>query len=203
MYNIPFLSDYQQLPTFKIMKANIFPAIKLTIICLIFFSGLYTIIILGIAQIVPNGGKGNTISQNGKTYYDNIGQNFTEDKYFNSRPSAVGYNAAGSGGSNKGATNPEYLAVVQARIDTFMVHNQGIDKASIPVELVTASGSGLDPNISVRGAKVQVKRIAKIRNISEDKLLQLIDNLTEKPLLGFMGTSKINVLKLNLALESM
>lgn len=185
------------------MKTNIFPAIKLTIICLIFFSGLYTIIILGIAQIMPNGGKVNTISQNGKTYYDNIGQNFTEDKYFNSRPSAVGYNAAGSGGSNKGATNPEYLAVVQARIDTFMVHNQGIKKASIPVELVTASGSGLDPNISVGGAKVQVKRIAKIRNISEEKLLQLIDSQTEKPLLGFMGTSKINVLKLNLALESM
>ena len=84
-----------------------------------------------------------------------------------------------------------------------MVHNQGIEKASIPVELVTASGSGLDPNISVGGAKVQVKRIAKIRNISEEKLLQLIDSQTEKPLLGFMGTSKINVLKLNLALESM
>jgi len=89
----------------------------------VFFSGLYTVIMLGIARIVPNGGKGNTISQNGKIYYDNIGQNFTEDKYFNSRPSTVGYNAAGSGGSNKGATNPEYLAVVQARIDTFMVHN--------------------------------------------------------------------------------
>ncbi len=185
------------------MKNNIFPAIKLTIICLLLFSGLYTIVVLGIAQIVPNGGKGNTISQNGKTYYDNIGQNFTEDKYFNSRPSAVGYNAEGSGGSNKGATNPEYLAVVQARIDTFMVHNQGIPRASIPVELVTASGSGLDPNISVAGAKVQVKRIAKIRNISEEKLLQLIDNQTEKPLLGIFGTSKINVLKLNLSLESM
>lgn len=185
------------------MKTNIFPAIKLTIICFVFFSGLYTVIILGIARIVPNGGKGNTISQNGKTYYDNIGQNFTNDKYFNSRPSAVGYNAAGSGGSNKGATNPEYLAVVKARIDTFMVHNQGIEKANIPVELVTASGSGLDPNISVAGAKIQVKRIAKIRNISEEKLLQLIVNQTEKPLLGLMGTTKINVLKLNIALEKM
>ena len=166
-----------------------------------FFSGLYTVIMLGIARIVPNGGKGNTISQNGKIYYDNIGQNFTEDKYFNSRPSTVGYNAAGSGGSNKGATNPEYLAVVKARIDTFMVHNQGIEKANIPVELVTASGSGLDPNISVAGAKVQVKRIAKIRNISEEKLLQLIITQTENPLLGLMGTTKINVLKLNIALE--
>lgn len=185
------------------MKTNLFPAIKLTIICLVFFSGIYTVIMLGIAQISPNGGKGNTISQNGKTYYENIGQNFTEDKYFNSRPSAVSYNAAGSGGSNKGATNPEYLAVVQARIDTFMVHNQGVEKSNIPVELVTASGSGLDPNISIKGAIIQVKRIAKIRNISEEKILQLVDNQTEKPLSGFMGTSKINVLKLNLALEKM
>ena len=183
------------------MKTNIFPAIKLTIICLVFFSGIYTVIMLGIAQITPNGGKGETISQNGKTYYSNIGQNFTEDKYFNSRPSAVSYNAAGSGGSNKGATNPEYLAVVQARIDTFMMHNKGIEKANIPVELVTASGSGLDPNISIEGAKIQVKRIARVRNVSEEKLLQLIDNQTEKPLLGLMGTTKINVLKLNLALE--
>lgn len=157
---------------------------------------------LGIAQISPNRGKGNTISQNGKTYYSNIGQNFTEDKYFNSRPSAVSYNAAGSGGSNKGATNPEYLAVVQARIDTFMVHNQGVKKSNIPVELVTASGSGLDPNISVEGAKIQVKRIAKVRSISEEKLLQLIESQTEKPLFGLFGTSKINVLKLNLALEN-
>ena len=185
------------------MKTNLFPAIKLTIICLVFFSGIYTVIMLGIAQISPNGGKGNTISQNGKTYYENIGQNFTEDKYFNSRPSAVSYNAAGSSGSNKGATNPEYLAVVQARIDTFMVHNQGVKKSNIPVELVTASGSGLDPNISIEGAIIQIKRIAKIRNISEEKILQLVDNQTEKPLLGFMGTSKINVLKLNLALEKM
>ena len=82
-----------------------------------------------------------------------------------------------------------------------MVHNQGIEKANIPVELVTASGCGLDPNISVAGAKVQVKRIAKIRNISEEKLLQLIITQTENLLLGLMGTTKINVLKLNITLE--
>jgi len=185
------------------MKTNIFPAIKLTIICFVFFSGIYTVIMLGIAQIVPNGGKGNTISQNGKTYYDNIGQNFTNDKYFNSRPSAVGYNAAGSGGSNKGATNPEYLAVVKARIDTFMVHNQGIEKANIPVELVTASGSGLDPNISVQGAKVQAKRIAESRKISEEKVLEVIHKYTEKPLLGMLGIEKINVLQLNIELDKL
>jgi potassium-transporting ATPase KdpC subunit len=184
------------------MKTNLFPAIRLTLFCALFFSGIYTVSLLGIAKFAPNGGKGEIISQNGKTYYSNIGQSFTADKYFNSRPSAVGYNAAGSAGSNKGPSNPAYLAEVQARIDTFMVHNPGINKVDIPSDLVTASGSGLDPNISVEGAKIQIKRIAKVRNISEEKLLQLVDSQTEKPLLGLMGTSKINVLKLNLALEN-
>ncbi len=187
---------------FKIMKTNIFPAIRLTLFCALFFSGIYTVAILGIAKFTPNNGKGQIITQNGKTYYSNIGQSFTQDKYFNSRPSAVNYNAAGSAGSNKGPSNPTYLAEVQARIDTFMVHNPGINKADIPSDLVTASGSGLDPNISVEGAKVQIKRIAKVRNISEEKLLELVDKQTEKPLFGLMGTSKINVLKLNLALEN-
>lgn len=187
---------------FKIMKTNIFPAIRLTLFCALFFSGIYTVAILGIAKFTPNNGKGQIITQNGKTYYSNIGQSFTQDKYFNSRPSAVNYNAAGSAGSNKGPSNPTYLAEVQARIDTFMVHNPSINKADIPSDLVTASGSGLDPNISVEGAKVQIRRIAKVRNISEEKLLELVDNQTEKPLFGLMGTSKINVLKLNLALEN-
>lgn len=187
---------------FKIMKTNIFPAIRLTLFCALFFSGIYTVAILGIAKFTPNNGKGQIITQNGKTYYSNIGQSFTQDKYFNSRPSAVNYNAAGSAGSNKGPSNPTYLAEVQARIDTFMIHNPSINKADIPSDLVTASGSGLDPNISVEGAKVQIKRIAKVRNISEEKLLELVDNQTEKPLFGLMGTSKINVLKLNLALEN-
>lgn len=185
------------------MKTNIFPAIKLTIVCLIFFMGIYTLAILGIAQFAPNNGKGEIISQNGKTYYANIGQSFTDDKYFNSRPSAVSYNAAGSGGSNKGPSNPDYLAEVKARIDTFLVHNPKVNKSEIPSDLVTASGSGLDPNISVQAAKVQVKRIATVRNIKEEALNQLIEQQTEKPLLGLFGTEKINVLKLNLAMDNL
>lgn len=183
------------------MKSNIIPAIRLTLVCLVFFIGIYTSVVLAFAQLAPNNGKGETISQNGKTYYINIGQSFTEDKYFYSRPSAVGYNAAGSGGSNKGPSNPDYLAEVQARIDTFLEHNPDVTKSKIPSELVTASGSGLDPNISVQSAQVQVKRIAKIRNINESKLEQLIAQHTEKPLFGLFGTEKINVLKLNLALD--
>lgn len=168
---------------------------------LVFFSGLYTFIVYGIALLVPGKGKGEMIEANGKKYYANIGQSFTEDKYFNGRPSAVNYNAAGSGGSNKGPSNEEYLALVQSRVDTFLVHNPGITKAQVPVELVTASGSGLDPDISPKAARIQVKRIAAVRHIPETTLYDLITKHTEKPFLSFMGPEKINVLKLNLALD--
>ena len=181
------------------MKQHIFPAIRLTVVTLIFFSGVYTLVILGVAQLFPNHGQGEVIEQNGKRYYANIGQSFTDDKYFNSRPSAVGYNAAGSGGSNKGPSNEEYLGAVQARIDTFLVHNPGVKKADIPVELVTASGSGLDPDISEKAALVQVDRIAKIRNVPQQKLQQLVKTQVSGPLLGMFGPAKVNVLKLNLA----
>jgi K+-transporting ATPase ATPase C chain len=170
---------------------------------MIAFSGVYTIIVWGIAQMAPNKGEGFVVSANGKTYYANIAQKFTDDKYFWSRPSAVDYNAAGSGGSNKGPSNPDYLADVQKRIDTFMVHNPGIKKSDIPSDLVTASGSGLDPDISIQGARVQVKRIASIRHIPEDKLDNLVTEHAEKPLLGMLGPEKVNVLKLNLALDQL
>lgn len=184
------------------MKNNIFPAIRLTLVCLIFFSGIYTAIIWGLAQFAPNKGRGEVISHKNKTYYSNIAQNFSDDKYFSSRPSAVGYNAAGSGGSNKGSSNPDYLAEVQSRIDTFLVHNPGVAKSEIPSDLLLASGAGLDPHISVQAAKVQVKRIAKIRNINETTIQQMIEKQIENPLLGLFGTSRINVLKLNIVLDN-
>jgi K+-transporting ATPase ATPase C chain len=185
------------------MKEHIFPAIRLTFVCLLFFSGIYTLIILGIARVTPHQGKGEIIKQGNKTYYAKVGQRFTEDKYFYSRPSAVGYNAAGAGGSNKGPSNPGYLKEVQDRVDTFLIHNPGTDKASIPSDLVTASGSGLDPDISPEAATVQVKRIARIRGFAEGNIEQLILSAIEKPLFGLFGTEKINVLKLNLALDNL
>ncbi len=185
------------------MKKNISPAIRLTFVLIILLVVLYPIAIWGIAQLSPNQGKGEIIEYNGKKYYSNIGQAFTNDKYFWSRPSAVDYNAGGSGGSNKGPSNEEYLAQVQARIDTFLVHNPEVNKSEIPVDLITASGSGLDPDFSVQAARVQVKRIAKIRKIDEAKLLELIDTQIEKPLLGLFGPEKINVLKLNIALDNL
>jgi K+-transporting ATPase ATPase C chain len=185
------------------MKTNLLPAIKLTFLFILFFMGVYTLVMLGIAQIAPNNGKGFMVEANGKKYYENIAQNFSQDKYFWSRPSAVNYNAAGSGGSNKGPSNPDYLATVQARIDTFLVHNPDIKKSDIPSDLVTASGSGQDPNISIQGALVQVPRIAKARQISQENLKTLVNQNTEKPLMGLFGTEKINVLKLNIALENL
>lgn len=185
------------------MKQHFLPAIRLTIVCLVFFSGLYTLAVTGVAQLAPGKGLGIQISSNGKSYYSNIAQNFSGDEYFSSRPSAVGYNAAGSGGSNKGPSNPDYLKEVQARIDTFLVHNPAIEKKDIPSDLVTASGAGLDPHISVQAANVQAKRIARIRGIAEANIQQLILSHIEKPWLGIMGTERINVLQLNIALDNL
>lgn len=185
------------------MKKHILPALKLTFVMIVFFTVIYPLAVWGIVQMAPNSGKGETLEFDGKKYYTNIGQSFTKDEYFWSRPSAVGYDASGSGASNKGPSNEEYLAEVQARIDTFLMRNPGIQKKSIPVDLVTASGSGLDPNFSVQAAKVQVKRIAKIRGIEEAQLNKLIDDQIEKPLWGLFGPEKINVLQLNIALDKL
>lgn len=185
------------------MKKHILPAIKLTAVTLIFFAVLYPLTVWGIAQLAPNSGKGDIIQHQGKKYYTNIGQSFTQDNYFSSRPSAVDYNAAGSGGSNKGPSNEEYLAEVQARIDTLLIMNPGMTKADIPVDMVTTSGSGLDPHMSVQAAKFQVKRIAKTRGIDSGKLEQLIADHTDQPLMGLFGPEKINVLKLNIALDQL
>lgn len=185
------------------MKKEILPAIKLTAGLILLLVVIYPAIVWGMAQFTSGSGKGQKITENDKTYYSNIGQGFNEDQYFWSRPSAVDYNAAGSGGSNKAASNKEYLQQVQARIDTFLIHNPGVQKSEIPVDLVTASGSGLDPNISQKAAKVQIKRIAKIRGIAEASLEQLILSNTETSLLGLFGPEKVNVLKLNIALDNL
>lgn len=186
------------------MKKYVWPSVKLTLMFIVLCAVLYPLFIAGVAKFSKGGGKGETVTVNGKVVgYANIGQKFTEDKYFWGRPSAVDYNAAGSAGSNKGPANPDYLKQVQDRIDSFLVHNPGIKKEEIPAELVTASGSGLDPDISPAGASVQVKRIAAVRKLAEATIISLIDKQTEKPLLGFMGPAKVNVLKLNIALDKL
>jgi len=188
------------------MKQHILPALRLTVVSAFFFCVLYTFLIWGIAQAAPNKGQGETVTVNGKVVgYALEGQSFTQDKYFWSRPSKAGngYDATSGSGSNKGPSNPDYLADVENHIDTFMVHNPDVKKADIPSELVTYSASGLDPDISTAAAYVQVARIAKIRNIAQDKIDELIVDNMQKPLFGFFGIEKINVLQLNIALDNL
>jgi len=184
------------------MKTYFFPALKLTVILLVILSGLYPLAIAAIGRFTPGHGEGETVQYKGRTVgYVLIGQKFTKDQYFWSRPSAANYQADAGAGSNKGPSNPDYLKDVNSRIDTFLKHNPDITRAEIPAELVTASGSGLDPDLSPAGARVQVPRIAKKRNISAEQVTKIIDDNTEKPLLGLFGPPKVNVLKLNVALD--
>lgn len=186
------------------MKKNLLISLKLTLVMIILCAVFYPLLIAGIGKATPGGGKGETVSVNGKVVgYEKIGQKFTDDKYFWGRPSAVDYNAAGSAGSNKGPSNPDYLQIVKDRIDSFLVHNPGVKKEEIPAEMVTASGSGLDPDISPAGAYIQVKRIAAVRNLPEEKIKALVEEHIQKPLAGMLGPSKVNVLKLNIALDNL
>jgi K+-transporting ATPase ATPase C chain len=187
------------------MKTYLLPSLKITIILLVLLSGLYPLVIAGIGKFTTGHGDGETVMYKGRVVgYANIGQKFTKDECFWSRPSAVDYKADASAGSNKGPTNPDYLNKdVKGRIDTFLKHNPDVKREDIPAELVTASGSGLDPDLSPAGAKVQVARIAKKRNISAGQVNKIIDDNTEQPLLGLFGPPKVNVLKMNVALDEL
>lgn len=186
------------------MLKNLKQSLILSLITIILFGFLYPVLVYAFGQLMPEKSSGSPVTVNGRiTGFENIGQSFTDDKYFNNRPSAVNYNAASTGGSNKGPANPEYLSEVKARIDTFLIHNPGINKKDIPSELVTASGSGIDPDISPDAAYIQIRRISGIRNISADKLKELVSQNTEKKYLGFLGIDRINVLKLNIALDQL
>lgn len=183
---------------------SIFSAVKLTVLCLVFFSVLYPLAVTGIAYWAPQQGKGEQIKREGRLLgFKRVGQSFQEDRYFWGRPSAVQYNAAGSGGSNKGPTNPAYLAEVQARIDSFQAHHPYLSTSQIPAEMVTASGSGLDPHISPQSALVQLQRVAAARGIPEPQLRALIEAHTQAPFLAWLGPSCVHVLELNLALDEL
>lgn len=183
------------------MLKNLRSSMILTLILIVIFGVMYPVLIYGFGLLFESKSVGSPVYKEGSIRgFENIGQNFTDDKYFWSRPSAVGYNAASTGGSNKGPTNPDYLAVVRARIDSFLVRNPGIKKEEIPSELVTAPGSGIDPHITKQGAYIQIKRVSAVRNISEEKLKVLFDSHVERPL---FSNEVINVLKLNISLDEM
>lgn len=187
------------------MKSNLLKSLKLTLVFCVFFSVFYIFILWAFAQVAgPNKGNANVVTLNGKVVgATNVGQAFTEDIYFWNRPSCAGdgYDGASSSGSNKGPSNEEYLAEVEARIDSFLVHHPYLIRSEVPAEMVTASASGLDPHISPKAAYVQVERVAAARGISAEKLMAIVNANTEKPFLGLFGTETVNVLKLNVALE--
>ncbi|WHT38789.1 potassium-transporting ATPase subunit KdpC [Myroides sp. mNGS23_01] len=185
------------------MKTNLIPSIILTTVLFVLLGGIYPVVLWGIAQVAPNAGEGFIVESDKGKQYINIGQSFTTEAYFWSRPSAVDYNAAGSGASNKAATNAAYLAEVEQRITDFSTRNPTVQKEQIPVDLVTASGSGLDPHISVQAARVQIARVAGHRGIEASRLEQLVAAQTQHPLLGIFGPQTVNVLALNMALDAL
>lgn len=177
-------------------------SLLLSTVLLVLCGLLYPLFLQSVALIVPDKADGSPIRVKGQLVgFKHIGQAFTQDRYFNSRPSAVNYNAGSAGASNAAPANADYLKTVQARIDTFLVHNPTIQKTQIPAELVTASGSGLDPDLSPESASIQIPRIARIRRLSASRLTQLVNEHTERPWLGMFGMPTVNVLELNLALD--
>jgi len=184
----------------KELKPAILMFLLFTIIC----GGIYPVVVTGIAYVAfPRQAAGSFISdKTGKTVGSSlIGQPFSDSKYFWPRPSATtdfGYNPMGSGGSNLGPTNPDYLKSVADRVKA--LHDSGIS-GKIPADLVQASASGLDPHISREAALIQVPRVAKARGMSEEDLQKLIAVYTESRQIGFLGESRVNVLQLNLALN--
>ena len=193
------------------MRAQIRPMF-VSLALLILVAGLvYPLLVTAIAQgLMPRQANGSLIQRNGLPVGSElIGQAFDDPRYFWGRPSATGpvpYNAAASSGSNLGPSNKALVEVVQARIDALQAAQAtaGLPAAApIPVDLVTASGSGLDPHISPAAAVYQAPRVARVRGLAEDQVRLLVNQYTEGRQLGLLGEPRVNVLKLNLALDAL
>ncbi len=195
------------------MLKHLRPAIVLLLSLTLITGVIYPLIVTGIAQaIFPHQANGSLIAQSGKTVGSElIGQSFDDPKYFWGRLSATGtdpYNAfnaqnlTASSGSNYGPSNPALLDAVKARIAALKAADPN-NTAPIPVDLVTASGSGLDPDISVAAALYQAPRVARLRGLSEEVVVNLVKQYTQGRQLGFLGEPRLNVLELNLALDQL
>ncbi len=165
----------------------------------------YTLFVTLVAQItMPDKANGSLLYVDGKVVGSEfIGQSFTSPGYFHGRPSAVDYDGANSGGSNLGPTSAELMKQVSQRIEEVRRENGLPPDTPVPADLVLASGSGLDPHISVDGAMLQVARVATARGLPEAQLRGLVSRYIETPQLGFLGQERVNVLKLNLALDEL
>ena len=189
------------------MRSIIRPALRMLLVLTILTGVAYPLLVTALAQIVfPVQANGSLIHQNGKIVGSAlIGQPFDDPKYFWSRLSATGpfpYNAAASSGSNLGPTNEALLKAVEARVQALRQADPE-NAQPIPVDLVTASGSGLDPHLSPAAAFYQVRRVARVRNLEESTVQQLVARLIEGRQLGFLGEPRVNVLRLNLALQAL
>ncbi len=195
------------------MRSQLKPAFLLLVVLTVITGLIYPLAVTGIAQVIfPHQANGSVIVINGKAYGSKlIGQQFDDPKYFWGRLSDTGdfpYNAfnaqtlTGSSGSNYGPLNPALTKAVQARIAALKAAEPG-NTAPIPVDLVTASGSGLDPNISVAAAYYQIHRVAQARGMSDAAVKALVDKYTQGRQFGFLGEPRVNVLELNLALDGL
>jgi K+-transporting ATPase ATPase C chain len=187
------------------MLSQLWPALRINIFLTILLGVAYPLAVTGISQLVfPHQANGSLITQNGQVIGSELlGQNFTKPEYFQPRPSAAGndgYDPTASGGPNFGPTNQKLIDRVKASVDKFHKDNPDYH-GPIPADLLTASGSGLDPEVSPASAQAQTLRVAKARGISEDQLGQLVAQYTKSPDLGLLGEPRVNVLKLNLALD--
>jgi K+-transporting ATPase ATPase C chain len=187
------------------MKTLFRPAAVLLALCTLLTGIVYPLAVTGLAQVIfPSQADGSLIWQDGRIVGSaQIGQSFDDPRYFWGRPSATApfpYNAAASSGSNLGPSNPMLLEAVDARIAALRAADPGNIQA-VPGDLVTASASGLDPHISVAAALYQAPRVARTRGLTAEAVVQLVAQHTEDRQLGFLGEPRINVLKLNLALD--
>jgi K+-transporting ATPase ATPase C chain len=183
-------------------------AVMVTLVLAVVCCGLYPLVVFGISQaLFHDQANGSLIVDKDGTVHGSklLGQQFTADKYFQSRPSAAGngYDATSSGGSNLGPTSQKLNDTITQRIADYRTQNGLATNAPVPADAVTASGSGLDPHISLRNAELQAPRVAKARNVSVEKVLELVRANTDSASLGLLGEPGVNVLELNLALDKL
>jgi K+-transporting ATPase ATPase C chain len=185
----------------------IYRSLMANLILVALVCGVYPAIVTVLGHIFfENQAKGSLVlNKEGKVIGSKlIGQNFSKPEYFHSRPSSAGdkgYDAGNSSGSNLGPTNQKLLDTVKANVDGFLKDNASIKKGDVPVDMVTASASGLDPHISPEGAFAQVDRVASARRLEPGKLKKLVEHYVEAPEWGIFGQPVVNVLELNLALD--
>jgi potassium-transporting ATPase KdpC subunit len=190
------------------MRRQLLPALIMVVITTVVLGIAYPLVVTGIGKVAfHDKAEGSLVKRDGKVVGSRlIGQQFTDPQYFHPRPSAAGdngYDASLSLGSNLGPTNPELLKEVKERVANYRKENGLSAHATVPVDAVTASGSGLDPDISVANARIQARRVADERELPLDRVLALVKDNTDKRALGFLGEPGVNVLELNLALDKL